>query len=128
MNLNIYVLPETVAFNGIAMEEIPTQEGVHQGYFSNIVFSNVWYHTIKMKAGRWMNVKLDNFWEVDRAWMGDEMPRELSNGNMTYDMTRGEWSEGLLIWNIPWGWGEPNRSPGFTGQGDGDAVQPDVHL
>ena len=112
MDLEIYVLPETVAFDGIAMEEIPSLEGVHQDYFSNVYFSNIWYHTTEMSAGRWMNVKPNNFWEVDRAWMGDEMPRELPNGDMTYDLSRGEWSDGLLVWNITWGWGELNRSQG----------------
>ena len=105
MNLNMYVSPETVAFNGIAMEEIPSLEGVHQGYFSNIAFSNLWYHTVARGAGKWYKVNDDNFVFEDRAWMGDEMPRELPNGDMTYDLTKGEWSEGLLVWYIPWGWG-----------------------
>lgn len=112
MNLEIYVLPETVAFNGIAMEEIPSQEGVHQGYFSNIAFSNGWYHTTEMRAGRWMKIKSDNFWEVDKAWMGIELPRELPNGDMTYNLSMGEWSDGRLVWNIPWGWGELSSSQG----------------
>ena len=112
MNLRIYVSPETVAFNGIAMEEIPSLEGVHQGYFSNIAFSNIWYHTTEMWAGRWKNIKSDNFWDVDKAWMGIELPRELPNGDMTYNLSMGEWSEGLLVWQIPWGWGELNSSQG----------------
>ena len=110
MNVRIYVQPETVSFDGIAMEEIPSLEGVHQGYFSNVFFSDRWYHTTEMSAGRWKRVDRDNYWGEDRAWMGDELPRELPNGNMTLDMTRGEWSDGLLVWNITWGWGEQNNS------------------
>ena len=112
MNLQIYMLPETVAFNGISMEEIPSQEGVHQDYFSNIYFSDLWYHTTDRGAGKWRRINQDNFWGEDRAWMGDELPRELPNGNMTFDMTRGEWSDGLLVWNITWGWGEQSSSQG----------------
>ena len=44
--------------------------------------------------------------------MGDELLRELPNGDMTDDMTRGAWSDGLLVWYITWGWGELNRSKG----------------
>ena len=112
MNLNVYVLPETVAFNGIAMEEIPSLEGMYQGYFSNIAFSNLWYHTVARGAGKWYKVTNGNFVFEDKAWMGDEMPRELPNGDMTYDMTRGEWSEGLLVWDITWGWGTLNSTEG----------------
>ena len=112
MNLYVYVLPESVAFNGIAMEEIPSLEGVHQGYFSNVHFSNRWYHTTDRGAGKWFDVKDGNFVCNDRVWMGDEMPRELPNGDMTFDLSRGEWSEGSLVWNITWGWAERQREPG----------------
>ena len=112
MNLEIYTLPETVTFNGIAMEEIPSLEGMPQGYFSNIVFSNVWYHTVARGAGKWYRVNDGNFVFEDKAWMGDEMPRELPNGDTTYDLTRGEWSEGLIVWHIPWGWGERESAQG----------------
>ena len=112
MNLNVYVLPETVAFDGIAMEEIPSLEGMPQGYFSNIAFSNLWYHTVARGAGRWYRVTDDNFVFEDKAWMGDEMPRELPNGDITYDITMGEWSEGLIVWLIPWGWGEIESAQG----------------
>ncbi len=112
MDLEIYALPETVTFNGIAMEEIPSLEGMPQGYFSNIAFSNFWYHTVERGAGKWYRVKDNNFVFKDKAWMGDEMPRELPDGEMTYDMTRGEWSEGSLVWHIPWGWGERESAQG----------------
>ena len=112
MNVEIYVQPETVAFNGIAMEEIPSLEGVHNGYFSNINLSNLWYHTTTRGAGKWFDVRDGNFLCNDRAWMGDELPRELPNGSMTNDLSVGEWSNGLLVWNITWGWGERGSKKG----------------
>ena len=112
MNLRIYVLPETVAFSGISMEEIPSLEGIHQGYFSNVYFNVVWYHTTEMLAGRWFKIDQNNFWNVDRAWMGGELPRELPDGTMTNDLTMGVWSDGLLVWNINWGWGELTSNQG----------------
>ena len=105
MNLEIYVLPATVAFTGIRLEEIPSFEGIRQGYFLNTALSNIWYHTIERGAGRWYDVGLENSVCVDRAWMGDELPRELPDGTMTNDLTMGVWSDGLLVWNIIWGWG-----------------------
>lgn len=112
MNLQVYVFPDTVAFSGIAMEEVPSQEGLHQGFFSNVFFSNVWYHTTAMNAGRWIVVSPDNYWGMDRAWMGDELPREMPNGDMTFDQSCGAWTDGLLVWDIPWGWGAPNSVSG----------------
>ena len=112
MNLQIYVLPETVSFSGIAMEEIPSVSGTHQGYFANEYFSNVWYHTVAMGAGMWTNVKPDNFWDEDRVWMGDELPRVVPNGTMTFDVADGAWHDGVLVWNINWGWSERNRESG----------------
>ena len=112
MNLQVYVLPDTVAFSGIAMEEIPSSSGTHQGYFSNLYFTNVWYHTVAMGAGRWTNIKPDNYWETDRAWMGDELPHEMPSGHMTYDMSDGSWSDGSLVWDITWGWAERDSTLG----------------
>ena len=104
MGLDLYVQPETVSFAGIAMEEIPSTEGLHQGYFSNVYFADEWYHTTEMHAGRWIPIKPDNLWETDHVMMGGQLPRELSNGEMTYDPNQGQWSAGLLVWDITWGW------------------------
>jgi hypothetical protein len=37
------------------MEEVPSSEGVHVGYFANVFFENIWYHTFDMGAGQWFN-------------------------------------------------------------------------
>ena len=111
MELAIYVLPETVSFAGIAMEEVPSLEGTHQGYFDNVYFTNIWYHTVERGAGKWRNIAPDNYWNTDRAWMGDELPHEMPNGIMTFDLSQGAWSDGELVWDIPWGWAVKNCAP-----------------
>jgi hypothetical protein len=112
MNLELYVLPREVSFSGVAMEEVPSLEGVRSGYFANIVFSDVWYHTEQMWAGRWLNIKPDNYWGTDRAWMGARLPLEKPNGEITYNLTEGSWDRGIMVWNIRWGWGELNSKRG----------------
>jgi hypothetical protein len=112
MNVQIYVLPETVSFSGISMEEIPSVDGIHEGYFSNTFFSKVWYHTEEMGAGDWTNIKPDNFWATDIATLGEMLPFEKPNGDMTYDASMGNWRNGTITWYIQWGWGEFNSEQG----------------
>jgi hypothetical protein len=112
MNLRIYVLPETVSFSGIAMEEIPSTQGSHTGYFENPYFAKIWYHTEEMWAGRWGNIDYENYWDVDRAWGGDEMPHEKQDGTVTFNLNEGAWRNGDIVWNISWGWAEKDRKPG----------------
>ena len=112
MDLRIYVLPDYVSFSGISVEEVPSMEGIHQGYFANLAFSNIWYHTVEMGAGIWANLTPDNYWGTDHAWLGDELPREMPDGTMTYDMSQGAWSDGLLVWEITWGWAASNSENG----------------
>ena len=90
------------------MEEEPSLEGIHTGYFANGFFANVWYHTVDMGAGQWGNIGRDNSWGRDQAMMGDRLPLEKPNGDMTDDLTEGMWSNGELVWYIRWGWRERN--------------------
>jgi hypothetical protein len=112
MSFDIYIYPDTVSFSGLSMEEIPSMEGVHTGYFANSFFAKVWYHTIEMHAGMWFNIGRDNSWRRDHAMMGDRLPLEKPNGDMTYDLTEGVWSNGELVWYIRWGWRERNAERG----------------
>jgi hypothetical protein len=112
MESQIYILPETVSFSGISMEEIPSVDGIHEGYFSNSFFSRVWYHTEEMGAGDWTNIKPDNYWATDIAMMGEILPFETTNGDMTYDASMGNWRDGVITWYIQWGWGEFNSEQG----------------
>ena len=89
-------------------------EGTHQDYFSNVFFQNVWYHTTDMGAGNWTNVKPGNLYGKDDVCMGDELPHELANGGMTYDLSEGSWSSGLLVWDITWGWADQGAENGIT--------------
>jgi hypothetical protein len=111
MELEIYILPATVSFSGIAMEEIPSTRGEHSGYFSNLYFMDNWYHTVDKGAGSWSNVKPDNFWDIDQAIMGDHLPLQKSDGSMTWNLLEGFWRDGLMIWHIPWGWRDRNAEP-----------------
>jgi hypothetical protein len=112
MRLQLHVLPDTVSFEGIAMEEVPSMEGTHQGYFSNVVFQSVWYHTTGMGAGKWNRVRPGNICSNDKACMGEELPRVLQNGDVTFDLSEGVWMDGTLVWNITWGWSERESCEG----------------
>jgi hypothetical protein len=57
-----------------------------------------------MGAGSWGGVGHDNFCGLDCAWKGDVIPLEMSNGEMTMDLTEGRWRDGMLVWYIQWGW------------------------
>jgi hypothetical protein len=108
MSFQIYIHPETVSFSGISMEEIPSAEGNHTGYFANIYFAEIWYHTREQGAGIWSNIQRGNFWGEDHAYMGEMLPFETYNGDMTFDKTQGRWDYGMLQWYIQWGWTERN--------------------
>ncbi|MBR4258676.1 MAG: hypothetical protein IKQ17_06580, partial [Kiritimatiellae bacterium] len=114
MNLEIFVQPETVSFSGIAMEEIPSTTGIHEDYFSNIYFESEWYHTEARGAGKWINIKASNLWDTDHAWFAGELPRVLPNGEVTFDMTYGTWTNGTMVWNISWGWADHGAEDGIT--------------
>ena len=114
MNLEVFVQPETVSFSGIAMEEIPSTTGIHDGYFSNIYFESDWYHTVAKGAGKWKDIWPDNLWDTDRAWLADELPRELPDGEMTFDLSYGTWTNGTMVWNISWGWADHGAEDGIT--------------
>ena len=51
MELDLYVLPRTVSFSNIAMEEIECFTGTHTGYFNNMEFSGDWSHARECGAG-----------------------------------------------------------------------------
>ena len=112
MKFGLYVQPETVSFSGIAMEEVPSTTGDHQGYFSNVYFMGEWYHTTAKGAGKWRAIQPGNYWGDDEAIMGEPLPRELPDGTMVSDIGLGAWSDGLLVWDITWGWAEKESSDG----------------
>ncbi|MGN0846978.1 MAG: hypothetical protein ACI4RA_06295, partial [Kiritimatiellia bacterium] len=105
MNLELYIMPTNVSFNGIAVQEIPTSYRDPKGYFAHPCFQNVWSHTEDRGAGKWHDIAADNFFMYDGANMGDELPRMTPDGVVTDDPACG-WANGTMSWKIPVGWNE----------------------
>ena len=38
----------------------------------------------------------------------------LPNGEVTFDMTYGTWTNGTMVWNISWGWSDHGAEDGVT--------------
>ena len=85
----ITLLPRTVCFGNIFVEEIPTDEGTRTGYFTNPFFSDCWSHSYAQGAGIWIGVDGNNELDtVDQATCGAVPP---------------PWSSGGMVWPIPMG-------------------------
>ena len=112
LRFDTYVMPMHVSFSGIAMEEVPSNEGSHNGFFNNNYFRNDWYHTAEHGAGKWENVRPDNFCGYDEAAYKTEIPRVLPDETMTFNPNEGVWSDGLITWRINWGWAEKDSQFG----------------
>ena len=97
MLLELSVNPLTVSFEGIAMQEVPSDQGVHIGYFNGSEFMHRWFHNTSMGAGEWIDIAEGNIWGLDRSRMLN-WPQP--------------WTAGQLVWDIPIGW---NRCGTRTG-------------
>ena len=103
-----YVTPFTVSFSEIAIEEVPCDEGSANGYFRYVVDPDGWSHTRLAGAGKWLDVDTDNRASstnrvVDEAAIYEELPPITPDGVVTNDYSYG-WMDGLMIWQIPFGW------------------------
>ncbi len=108
MFLDLYVFPTNVSFYNIALMEVPTYNGFHSGYFDDLSHEAAWDHTPSNGAGRWNNVDSENKWlHHDEAvfYAYD------TYGNVAAPQP---WSDGLIVWNIPFAWGEKNGDSGNT--------------
>ncbi len=106
MILELYIEPRTVCFGNIAIEEVPTAEGLVGGYFQNTAFSEMWSHTRDNRAGQWKNVGNDNLFMLeDEAVIEGALPPMTPDGTLTNDFSFG-WRDGAIIWTIPLGWNE----------------------
>ena len=96
MKMELFVLPSWVSFwPKLSVAEVPTTTAGPTGYFTNTMFSSVWYHTINLGAGKWSKVEFNgNPWIWDDAIMGDEFP---SNDDLP-------WRNGSIVWDIPMAW------------------------
>ena len=111
MALSIYVLPETVSFSGIKIEEVPSSVGTHSGFFANSEFSEIWYHTEDQGAGNWYEVFVNLKEDEDCPRLEWSIPRVMPNGMLTWDTQYG-WCDGSLTWHVDWGWGESSSESG----------------
>jgi hypothetical protein len=122
------VTPLTVSFSGIAVEEVPCDQGTHDGYFNYGVETNRWTHTRAAGAGNWYDVDLDN--RVggnenvhDEAGLEGELYPVTPDGTLTNDYSFG-WMDGSMVWQVPFGWhalgtkgeAEPFKTFGTTTQ------------
>ena len=89
MKMDQYVAPLTVSFVHIAIEEVPNEGGSHSGYYDNPCKSNLWSHSYSTGAGKWVKVQGNHLIARDRAKCGSCPP---------------PWSNGSLIWDVPFGW------------------------
>ena len=90
MNLDLYVLPMTVSFQGIDMVEEPCNEVIPPtGYYASTNFNGELSHTLDAQAGWWNHVKQGNRWTIDNAFANVRYP---------------PWSDGVMRWKIPVAW------------------------
>ena len=123
MVLLLYLTPRTVAFQRISMVEIPVLESdAHElapdDYFALMPDVLTKTHDSRAGAGRW---KMPQLIGNGYYWTGDfaQMPRECPP--LTNRLER-VWSQGLMRWDIPIGWGEPNVVRGSMRQNPTEQV------
>lgn len=111
MIMDLHILPLDVSFTGIAVEEVPSLEGTHTGYFANPRFSGIWSHTVENGAGNWIDVQEENLFGEDRPAITGELSRVTADGVFVSDVSYG-WQDGELVWPIPYGWNERGTRQG----------------
>jgi hypothetical protein len=112
MMFDLRALPLDVCFSEIAIEEVPCDIGIREGYFSNPVFSYLQSHTYDNGAGRWSTIDDCNLLVLrDEAAISSKIPRITPDGSLINDENFG-WSNGKITWNIPCGWGERDSVKG----------------
>jgi len=92
MELEPLVSPLEVSFQEIAMMEVPTTTVGPSGYFTNELFSSIWYHTSFRGAGVWHNIQSGNYFFADEPTFAEICPQPFSDGT--------------IDWEIVLGWGE----------------------
>ena len=103
MVMDVYILPMSVSFSEIAVEEVPCDIGVSTGYFSFPAMSGAASHTTANGAGTWINVQESNKMGEDRPGIHGELLPMTPDGTLTNDVSVG-WLEGTLYWPTPFGW------------------------
>ena len=93
MNLQFALMPTNVSFCGLLVEEKPSTQGDHVGYFNSNSWSNFWYHGTEQGAGSWGVATYNNVYSTDNAYIG---------------LCPQPWITGLLSWVIPSEWTPPS--------------------
>jgi hypothetical protein len=110
MEFKLRLNPLDVCFSGIAVEEVPCDIGLREGYFAMPIFAELQSHTRNNGAGGWCEIDIDNIvLGGDIAAIESLLPRITPDGTLTNDMHFG-WMDGRIEWDIPLGWGEQNSS------------------
>ena len=92
MELEPYITPMDVCFSNIRIMEVPSSANGPSGYFTNAVFSSIWYHRSSRGAGEWHRPRPDNFFFEDTPSFAEYCPPP--------------WFRGTIDWEIPLAWGE----------------------
>ena len=111
MAFELYVLPLTVSFHNISVEEVPNELGGPSGYFANAYFSAYWHHTRECGAGEWRRTDTNNYCMTDIPAVSVGLPRMRADGTLVHsnDVSVG-WQSGQIIWEDPFGWNVANTS------------------
>lgn len=118
----ITLLPRTVSFCNIFVEEIPTDEGSRTGYFTNPFFADCWSHNYAQGAGIWIGVDGNNVLDtIDRATCGD-VPPPWSNGGMVWPIPMGFHCEQAPLGTPPIGEIDANVSSVYTVMSSGSVI------
>ena len=104
------VLPLTVDFSWLKVEEVPCEEELPAtGYFIYTPTNRAYRsHTRTAGAGKWYKVDEGNYWGLsenvrDYAGRKGELLRMTPGGTLTTNTAYG-WLGGTMTWKVPFGW------------------------
>jgi len=126
-----YVKPLTVSFSEIAVEEVPSTNGLATGYFRYAFTSNLWSHTSDAGAGKWIDVFPGNrMWNMqfrDEAAIALEMLPITPDGVLTNDYSFG-WMDGEMEWDVPFGWNARGTTNGTEAVGQFGGTKQEFYI
>jgi len=105
MGMRMYLLPNYVCFSGIAVYEVPNDDGWGVGYFTNQYFRDWLSHTRRIGAGEWCDVGEDNFVATDHPAIEVKIPHVTEDG-LELSISGGPWQYGEIHMPTPMGWNE----------------------
>ncbi len=104
LEADVRILPLDVSFQGISVEEVPSEVGFQTGYFTHPYFDGDRCHSRENGAGIWHRVTSENVIDArDTAAYVQSYPRMTSDGHLTESASEG-WMSGRNVWSVPFGW------------------------